>query len=86
MSSYQPGNPTNLSGAGVIKWFLIVLSLPCCYWAWNGIVRRDVYASDGLTKLTGAAAAREGWISLGYAGILWIVALLIWFIWQRNED
>lgn len=85
-------NSTGLSFAGIVKWFLIVASLPCFVKAWQGIIGHTTATgysrSDAATTqlVTGSDAVRYGLLNLLYAVLCLGTAWAIWFFWQRYED
>jgi hypothetical protein len=85
-------NSTNLSLAGVVKWLLVIASLPCLVKAWQGVVQRTTATgylrSDASTAqlLTGGDAVRYGLLNILYAALLIGAAWAVWFFWQQYED
>lgn len=83
-----PQNTTNLSFAGVVKWILIVGSLPCFVKAYQGIVQRVSATSMGRTTgnlLMGDEALKYGIQNLLIALLFLASSWAVWFFWQRNE-
>lgn len=82
-------NSTNLSLAGVVKWILIISSMPLFVKAWQGLIQHKSATNYGRTTgdlLEGGEAIAYGWQSLGLALLLLGVAYLVWRFWQENED
>ncbi len=87
-----PENSTNLSLAGVFKWFFLIASIPLVMQAYQGIVVKETSSNAGSRRgqagefLTGNQAVAKGWEALGGAGLCWLIAAAIWYFWQRNEE
>ncbi len=84
----MPDNTTNLSVLGVVKWLMVIGSLPLLWTAWQGIVQQQV-AGNGppaAQVLTGREAVWFGAQSLLWAALLLAGAWALWFFWQRYED
>jgi len=84
----MPDNSTGISFLGIVKWLLLILSLPCLVKAWQGIIMRQT-AYGGRSDpqpLTGAAAMSYGLWNLLYAILLIVAAWALWYFWQRYED
>ena len=80
-----PTNSTGLSFAGVLKWLLMVLSLPSFVGAYRGIVGQRV-AINKSTLVTGTEAVRHGLFNLLVAACFLAASWAVWYFWQRNED
>lgn len=85
-----PQNSTELSFAGIVKWFLAIVSIPFLVNAWNGIVGRNVTVAKSKSGpaeiLSESDALRHGLIHGAYALLFLTAAFAVWFFWQRNED
>jgi hypothetical protein len=85
-------NTTGLSFLGVVKWLLVIASLPCFVKAWQGSVGRETATGYGRSDpsttmlLTGADAVKYGLLNLLYAALLLAAAWAIWYFWQQYED
>jgi hypothetical protein len=85
-------NSTGLSFTAIVKWLLVIASLPCLVKAWQGIIGRVTATgygrSDASTTqlLTEGAAVRYGLLNLLYAALLLGAAWALWYFWQRYED
>lgn len=88
----MPDNTTGLSFLGVVKWLLVIASLPCFVKAWQGIVGRETAtgyarsAAGSTALLTGADAVNYGLLNLLYAALLLAAAWALWYFWQQYED
>lgn len=80
-----PTNSTGLSLAGILKWIAIIA---CGVNVWIGLsaIISKKTSPDRSTLLVGNDAVRQGFVNLGWALGLGLLAFAIWFFWQRNED
>lgn len=84
-------NTTGLSVTGIIKWLLVIASLPCLIKAWQGVIVRVTATGYGPRDvnrsylLTGWDAVRYGWLNLLYAVLLIAGAWALWYFWQQYE-
>jgi len=85
-------NSTGLSFLGIIKWLLVIMSLPCFIKAWQGIIDRQTATGYGrgdagtTQLLTGGVAIRYGLLNLLFAALFIAAAWAIWYFWQQYED
>lgn len=78
-----PQNSTGLSFAGIVKWILMIVSIPFWLNAWSGIVSRNVTHAESksgpVEVLTGSDALRFGLSQAGYALLFLASAFAVWF-------
>jgi hypothetical protein len=81
-------NSTGLSLAGIVKWILLIITLPLMVKVWQGLVMHQTtnYSGRFGALLTCGAAIREGLLSLLYSCLCFTAAWAIWYFQQRNED
>jgi hypothetical protein len=84
----MPENSTGLSIAGIVKWILLLMTLPLLVKVWQGLVLHQTTDNSGRfgQLVTGGAAVREGLLSLIYLCLCLAGAWAIWYFKQRNED
>jgi hypothetical protein len=81
-----------MSLAAVVKWLLVIGSLPCFVKAWQGIVLRTTATGFGRADaastrlLTGGEAVKYGLVSLLFAALLLGAAFCVWYFWQKYQD
>lgn len=81
-------NSTGLTLAGIVKWILLISTLPLFVKVWQGLVSRQTTNNTGRfgQLVTGSDAIREGLLSLLYAALCIAGAWAIWYFKERNED
>src|SRR3989442_10488365 len=85
-------NTTGLSVLGIVKWLLVIASLPCVVKAYQGIIQCETatgYARSDAARaslLTGTDAVKFGLLNLLFAALLIAAAWAVWYFWQQYED
>ena len=81
-------NDFGLSIPTVIKWLLVIVSIPLLFRAYEGIFKQEVATGGRVPDrlLVADEAVRYGFWMLGGAVVCLLVAWAIWKFWEPNID
>ena len=83
-----PTNDTGLSVPAVLKWLLVIFTIPLWFSAYEGIIKQEVATGGRVPDrlLLGTDATKFGVCNLVFALALLAAAWAIWRFWESNID